>query len=444
MIVLVTSWVRIDLAAALVLGLVLVVRGLRGRRVGDTPFCRKCGYNLTGLLTEQCPECGTTTVARHVVIGVRRRRRVSLVLGLVLLLVASTGWGLGAYGRAKGINWYIYYPAFVLIEKAKLDEARAIDELTRRYNSGRLARTCVDILVPLALDRQRGAQQTPMIWSWTPLLAAFDCGGALGREQQEQFYDQIVSLRVEVRPTARFGDEVRLGLAHWTVGHPSLTGEYRLITGPLQIGNLWQQDSFGEPTGVLSNVGGGSSTAFAVPGGVLSPGHYTATCEVRKEFLCGSDTEWSEPSFVREAVLSANFEVLPPDAPPDVRLVSDPSLASIIRQALSIRITDNPWGMAHADGHLSALITVSGPIPIDCAFEIIGLANGLELDLGSVTLKKGRRNAKHAVQIGRLDVDAVVPVLRRSAEVARETYDIFEIWDGELTFDPIPVERAGR
>jgi hypothetical protein len=32
----------------LVLGVLLIVRGLRGRAVDDHPICRRCGFDLTG------------------------------------------------------------------------------------------------------------------------------------------------------------------------------------------------------------------------------------------------------------------------------------------------------------------------------------------------------------------------------------------------------------
>ena len=37
------------LAVVLLCGVVLLIRGLLGRRVGDEPRCRRCKYNLTGI-----------------------------------------------------------------------------------------------------------------------------------------------------------------------------------------------------------------------------------------------------------------------------------------------------------------------------------------------------------------------------------------------------------
>ncbi len=67
----------------LVLGLTLVWFGVRPRRRGTTPHCRRCNYNLTGLDSDRCPECGTPLTPKTVVIGEGRRRPVRIVAGCV-------------------------------------------------------------------------------------------------------------------------------------------------------------------------------------------------------------------------------------------------------------------------------------------------------------------------------------------------------------------------
>lgn len=52
------------------LGLALLIVGLRGRRIGDAPHCRQCKYNLTGVPSTRCPECG------HDLTTLRYRRRI--------------------------------------------------------------------------------------------------------------------------------------------------------------------------------------------------------------------------------------------------------------------------------------------------------------------------------------------------------------------------------
>ncbi|MCK4342815.1 MAG: hypothetical protein KAY37_13945, partial [Phycisphaerae bacterium] len=82
----------------LALGAWLFITGRFPKRQGDTPFCRKCGYNLTGLATgainDRCPECGSSLIPSAIVIGERRIRKrwmiVGVVLGLLGLAVCRT------------------------------------------------------------------------------------------------------------------------------------------------------------------------------------------------------------------------------------------------------------------------------------------------------------------------------------------------------------------
>ena len=72
------------------------------------PTCKKCGYNLTGLREDRCPECGSTFTWREV------RQRVGRIWGITLrlrhanqdaktwLIMALSGWfGLG-FGHLAG------------------------------------------------------------------------------------------------------------------------------------------------------------------------------------------------------------------------------------------------------------------------------------------------------------------------------------------------------
>jgi hypothetical protein len=67
-------------------------RDLRGRAAGDTPFCTQCGYNLTGLRSEICPECGLPLTAESVRRGEARPRWIAVVdtvFFLLILLIVS-------------------------------------------------------------------------------------------------------------------------------------------------------------------------------------------------------------------------------------------------------------------------------------------------------------------------------------------------------------------
>ncbi len=125
-------------------GLGLVIRGLRGRVVGDHPYCRKCGYDLFGNpAAQRCSECGvdiTQPSSRR--IGLVERRRPLLITGVVLLCVTGLSLGLMSY---HAIPWRIVClrltPFSSLEQRAFAGNAlnESIYELRRRVQVGRLS-----------------------------------------------------------------------------------------------------------------------------------------------------------------------------------------------------------------------------------------------------------------------------------------------------------------
>ena len=73
-------------------GLVLLIKGVRGRVIGDDHHCRTCGFNLRGHgpESERCPECGTELRAATVRIGLLQRSRALIATGLILTVVGGT------------------------------------------------------------------------------------------------------------------------------------------------------------------------------------------------------------------------------------------------------------------------------------------------------------------------------------------------------------------
>src|SRR5262245_29825394 len=106
----------IALAVAL-WGWSILRRGWSGRRVGEAPFCRRCGFELTGRsLTDHCPECGADLDARReVVVGVRRPRFFMLFAGMVLLLISVLPIWLVLSGKFQEIKWQEHKPVFWLV-----------------------------------------------------------------------------------------------------------------------------------------------------------------------------------------------------------------------------------------------------------------------------------------------------------------------------------------
>lgn len=76
------------LLAALVVAVILFIRMLRRpRRRGTTPHCARCEYNLTGLTSDRCPECGTEMIPANIVYGEKIRRPWLAVTSLAVAVI---------------------------------------------------------------------------------------------------------------------------------------------------------------------------------------------------------------------------------------------------------------------------------------------------------------------------------------------------------------------
>lgn len=122
--------------------LILLRRGVRGRRVGDHPHCRRCGFDLFGRpeTSHQCSECGANLDdSRAIVIGVRRPSPAMIFVSLFLLL-ASLGIGVPI---ASKLNWNQYKPDWWLVmqwnpSKPFFRMTGSTDELLRRLGTDTL------------------------------------------------------------------------------------------------------------------------------------------------------------------------------------------------------------------------------------------------------------------------------------------------------------------
>ncbi|MCG8405522.1 MAG: transposase [Phycisphaerales bacterium] len=64
----------------------------RKRGEGDDPHCLMCGYNLTGLSSERCPECGETLDADMILKGSPSEMRWNRFWIGALLVLVPAAW----------------------------------------------------------------------------------------------------------------------------------------------------------------------------------------------------------------------------------------------------------------------------------------------------------------------------------------------------------------
>ncbi|MBI5865019.1 MAG: hypothetical protein HZB38_11030 [Planctomycetes bacterium] len=182
------------------------------RRRGETPFCQKCRYNLTGLeltsdLPPKCPECGTPLQARNVLRGERVRRRGLALVGVLLVTLGISGFSYWLADRIKLADWYEWAPGDLVITLLTSSNTQvatdAAAETNRRmhlrrfwpWQRARLARLCLNV----QSQRQSVMVSPSAFIEWLGTLASRN---ELTQEQQDEFARNCLAVKVEARRQA--------------------------------------------------------------------------------------------------------------------------------------------------------------------------------------------------------------------------------------------------
>lgn len=445
----------------LVAAIVLLVRGWRGRRVDDDPHCRKCGYNLRGITSNSCPECGLTVSVKTVVWGQRRRRHAELAMGFMLLLIVGYGLGWFATGRAVRINWYLYSPTQWLIGMATDDDAEAIKELIRRTKAGALTATEHGLLAEAALH-EHGAEPTPAdLHKWADVVTVLDMNNALTVEQQDRFYRRLAHVELIVRPTIVQGDSlvemirVRSYGRHTPYGRFKMRIENRYVDGRINTPNALKEWHDVQ----LMGPGLGSSKSWPFMGlreerrllldsnsRDLRPGLHTFEYVLTQAvFPIGTDPEATEPIWSQEIRTKADVKVLGNTDPDPITTVPDTQLGEWLHSAIRIRSVRRRFLGTDRRERVTFDFVLDRSAPLCLCFDVEATVDGQEHELRMLTWSTGDWGSADSMTIWLDDVgDPQTPrelsvILRSSREAASRTIDCFQIWDGELRFGPIPI-----
>jgi len=197
------------LAMAAVVGLILLVCGLWGRRVALAgPHCRKCGYNLTHLPSDRCPECGSIVALTGVVTSCRQRRPVLLLTGLFLLSAAlAVPVGLGKRGL-QNLNIYCHKPTSWVLRDTQSSNWRlatnAYYELQGRVRSGSVDNVHRDEFIKsvVADFTRKPRRDDPVHNVVVYILGWLIQTRQLTPEQERLVLDQLLDVTMEASPTA--------------------------------------------------------------------------------------------------------------------------------------------------------------------------------------------------------------------------------------------------
>ena len=134
------NWTILLWPAALALAAIaLLVWSWRGRRVGEHPHCRRCGFDLFGNpAANRCGECGADLTKRRAVVTGQRRRRPLAAATALFLALACRAWG-GSSANSAG--WFDRKPDWLLRWELGFDSRRpaALRELSGRRHDPRSA-----------------------------------------------------------------------------------------------------------------------------------------------------------------------------------------------------------------------------------------------------------------------------------------------------------------
>lgn len=434
------------LALVFAVGLVLLGVGMNGRRVGDEPRCTACSYELTGLTSNRCPECGGWIGRSTVAYGMQRRRRGALVTSLALLVISGSGIGVFALGEARQVDWTRYYPLFWLMHNVRQDDAASIEELKRRAQLEKLSPSAVRRLIDTAMaERSKVDRESPPP-IWADVLTLLDKRGLLDPAEQKAFYADLAHVGFAVRELVRVGDPVVISFYHFDRGTPSDVFTLRIDVKDFQFG--------GEPLLLpLTMEGDQSLFGHATdlwPEEVQLPTFKSGRLDVSGTvyeaiFAPSADPGRDKPLFESEKRYEYAVSVSSRDEPDPIEMIPSHSLEAELMQSI---VADE--AKLYCEEFLfvrrCALLMwfyLYEPVSIDLAFDVMIMSDEGETYIGQIAWAAGESGwaAMWRHSLREPKGATVRPILRGSRDAAARTVDCYRVWDGTLTLGPVALER---
>src|SRR5436853_3408192 len=125
--------------ASLTISIIMLWLAWRGRREGDHPICRKCGYDLFGSppASERCSSCGAKLSRRRAIqMGMRKRHWKHVSPALVALVACGLWSGIAVWKRAQQEDVSRIKPVWWLARESRSSNVAirnaAVAEILRR------------------------------------------------------------------------------------------------------------------------------------------------------------------------------------------------------------------------------------------------------------------------------------------------------------------------
>lgn len=428
------------IATLLVTGLLLIRIGFRSRRRGSTPRCRTCEYDLTGLVSDRCPECGTVITTESEVYGERYRRPVLGLIGLLLIVLAT----LPLLKPVQQINWYQYVPTGVVLNHLETTTGPALQktwtEIQRRDKAGQLSKRHLHRLIEICLKEQASSSPRKMQQTFINYLGQLYLDStrsqqqnALSQEQADRFFSQMVTLEFETRPRVVRGDSVPYRIKHW--GH----GPVRSFYSKQEMLAIAVDDSEVQRNGGATGGGVSGHGAMSSVFEYDVPGTHTVRVDLRLRIYddtVGTREEDRVLLYEEERSLKAEFELLDEEPEGYIQMVENPTL----KQQLQNCITLERFAFRGRPNKLHAHMEFK-KVPVNVAFEVLASIGGKEYHFSALDVSQGRSIQWSVISDADIPpAESCTVIFRSSEKRARATVDLFEIWDGELVYENVPIK----
>jgi hypothetical protein len=433
-------------------GLFLLISGIRARRTGTTPHCRRCTYILTGLAAARCPECGAdVSDPTAIVVGTRVIRRGRLGVAVALLGLVVCGVVTLAIGHFQKIDWYTLRPTAWVLDDLLSEKpefvARALRESCRRLIADELSPDQVTRLAEFCLAQQaQGDVHGGLHWDVERTLEALHTRTLLTPSQTERFLDNMGVVTFRARPQIVLGQscptDIQLSCYGASSGF-SVGARLKelMIDGVSSTAPRGEWYAAGLSHGWSGELGNISLT---------EAGEHVIACRIEVSTYAGYGAREAafrdlgsptEPLRTRTIVVTQRVHVHAQEPPDLFRAVSSPSLDAAVRAALKVET------MIQSD-RLYIWIRRESETPVSLAFDVTcGIGDDLSHTWSVVFPNQPwgtNRGEGHGypLELSPLLPSTLTVVMRSSRKAAEETTNVFEIWDGEIRFENVPIATA--
>ncbi len=431
-----------------ILGLVMLVLGLRGKRLDYHPVCRRCGYDLVGSPNprERCPECGAGLLGDHAVrVGNRHKQPLPVVMG-TLLITLSVGL---LCVQLLGTNLDPYKPFWLLRLEATTpamgSKGGALNELLTRTQSSSLSTSQLDSLMSAVLQVQADAS-IPWDETWGDVFAELFTQGVGAPAQHEKFAKGVYRFEMIIRPRVRLGERISIRTPYrYNRGHGDQARYYRVQPrGRVTIGELSYQ--LGVSTSGAMMGEGSSRTSLHTdrpPFNQLAIGSHELRLVQPIEIRLGGETGPLIGRF--ELLESDTFKIASADTD-DIELFKDPQAAASMETGISIRqkrIKVRPRRNNPERFIADVVVNLHGTTA-PFAYRVIAQSGDHEVDLGWIAYNGPMNNHSHGTDgdwPSELTADHVDLLFRPDTDAARNTVDIYRILDHEFVIEDVEVVR---